>query len=213
MTNKKISYLLGRLLVKIMRLKGFSYSMINEDNIIDWLTGYKKCGTYIDIGAYRPDEINNTKLFYQRGWRGINIEPSKSGYDMFVKERPDDKNYNCAIGNGEIEYFGSDNESSGNTCDKNVAKTRGMKSLGTIKLKPLREIFEENGLTTVDFISMDVEGYEMEILKSNDWNKYRANVLCIEGAECGKYLKDFGYRFVFWDGGNSYYKSKSTNPA
>lgn len=213
MADKRLGYLFGRLLVKIMRLKVFSYSMINEDNVIDWLTGYKKNGTYIDVGAYRPNEINNTKLFYQRGWRGINIEPSKSGHDMFVKERPEDKNYNCAIGSGEIEYFGSDNESSGNTCDKNVAEKRGMKSLGMAKLKPLKEIFEENGLTRVDFISMDVEGYEMEILKSNDWNKYRADVLCIEGIGYGKYLKNFGYKFVFWDGGNSYYKSKSANPA
>jgi hypothetical protein len=62
MVNKTPKYLIGRALVKVMCLKGFSYSSLNEDNILDWLTGYKEKGVYIDIGAYNPDHINNTKL-------------------------------------------------------------------------------------------------------------------------------------------------------
>ncbi len=70
MANRTPRYLLGRVLVRLFNIKGFSYSSLKEDNILDWLIGYKEKGTYIDIGAYDPDRINNTKLFYQRGLAG-----------------------------------------------------------------------------------------------------------------------------------------------
>ena len=131
-------YLIGRCLVRLLRLRNFSYSLYNEDNIIDWLTGYKKQGIYIDIGAYDPNRINNTKLFYQRGWRGINIEPNIKGYELFCLERPYDINLNYAIGNGEVNYYCNINESAGNTCSNKIAHLRELNIINKIKLKQLR---------------------------------------------------------------------------
>lgn len=207
MSHNTIKYYIGRAFVKTLNLKGFSYSHLNEDNIIDWLTGYKEKGVYIDIGANNPDMISNTKLFYKRGWRGINIEPSEKEFALLQKQRPEDKNYNCGIGNGEMSYFeGDGTDNSGNTTNEKIAKIRGMNTKRKIILKPLSEIFKENNLTKVDFLSMDIEGSENEALRSNDWNKYKANVLCIEGSGYARYLKGFGYKPVFWDGANTYYK-------
>lgn len=201
-------YYFGRILVRIFGFKNkISYSQLNEDNIIDWLTGYKEKGIYIDIGAYNPDIISNTKLFYERGWKGINIEPSTIGYKLFCEKRPRDINLNCAIGEGEIDYFGDESESSGATCVKELAESRGITKSRKIKLKPLKEVFEENNLSIVDFISIDVETFEEAVLKSNDWNKYKAKVICLEGFKYD-FLKQFGYRRVFWDGNNSYYRLK-----
>ena len=202
-----IRYNIGRLLVRVLRLRGFSYSSLNEDNIIDWLTGYKKSGIYIDVGANNPDIINNTRLFYERGWRGINIEPSEKDFKLLQEKRPEDKNYNNAIGLGEIILFEGEDNSVGNTYNQKLADERGLTKTRKIKLKPLSEIFEENNLKTVDFISVDVETFEHEVLKSNNWEKYKATVLCIEGSGYD-YLKKFGYKKVFWDGCNTYYKLK-----
>jgi FkbM family methyltransferase len=204
MVNKTPKYLIGRALVKVMCLKGFSYSSLNEDNILDWLTGYKEKGVYIDIGAYNPDHINNTKLFYQRGWRGINIEPNEEGFKKFLEKRPEDVNLNCAVGLGEADYYFAEG-GSGNTFVKNTAEQRGIDKKIKVKLKPLSEIFKENNLSVVDFISMDVENFEHEVIKSNDWFKYKAKVLCLEGSGYPE-LKKYGYKLVFWDGGNSYFK-------
>ncbi|TAN34185.1 FkbM family methyltransferase [Patescibacteria group bacterium] len=204
-----LKYYLGRILVRLFGFKNkFSYSQLNEDNVIDWLTGYKEKGTYIDIGAYHPDKISNTKLFYERGWRGINIEPSPIGYKLFCEKRLEDINLNCAVGEGEVEYFGDENESSGATCVKELAAARGITKSRKIKLKPLREIFAENNLRTVDFMTIDVENFEEAVLKSNDWSRYQAAVICLEGGNY-KFLKQFGYRLVFWDGNNSYLKLKT----
>jgi len=200
-----MKYYIGRLLVKLFGLKRFSYSSVNEDNIIDWLTGYKKKGVFIDIGANNPDVINNTKLFYERGWRGINIEPSEKEFKLLQERRPGDINYNCAIGQGRVAFFEGEGDNTGNTLNVEVAEKRGLKNKRIINLKPLSEIFEENNLSKVDFISLDVEGSEHGVLKSNDWTKFKADVLCIEGCGYG-YLRKYGYKKVFWDGVNSYYK-------
>lgn len=200
-----MKYYIGRLLVRLFGLRGFTYSSLNEDNIIDWLTGYKKKGTYIDVGANNPDLISNTRLFYERGWRGINIEPNEKEFNLLVNARPEDKNYNCAIGEGEKDIYEDNNETVGNTFDAELAKKRGLTATRKLKLKPLSEIFVENNIDKVDFITIDVEGFEHEVLKSNDWTKFKADVLCIEGSGYD-YLKKYGYKKIFWDGGNTYYK-------
>ena len=202
---RSLRYYFGRILVRLFKLKKKSYSWLNEDNVLDWLTHYKNNGIYIDIGANHPDRMNNTKLFYERGWRGINIEPDKAGYDLFCEKRPNDININRAIGTGKFEYWFEDGGLV-NTFNKEWADHFGLKNKVELELKPLREVFEENKLSKVDFISIDVEGFEEEVLRSNDWEKYRADVICLEGLK-GGYLKKFGYRTVFWDGFNSYYKS------
>lgn len=203
----RIKYYLGRLNV---RLRGLKYkksnSQLNEDNVIDWLLDYKDKGTYIDIGAFHPSKMSNTKLFYDRGWRGVNIEPSGSYSELFLKERPGDINLTEAIGNGVMTYYFQEGmNSSGNTFTKTLANKRDMIKKREINLTPLSKIFEILGKNHVDFITIDVEGFEDDVLKSNDWNKYGATVLCLEG-DGYDYLKQFGYKRVFFDGGNSYYK-------
>jgi FkbM family methyltransferase len=199
-------YYIGRLLVALFRLKGFSYSHLNEDNIIDWLTGYKKTGTYVDVGANNPELISNTRLFYERGWSGVNIEPTEREYNLLEEKRKRDKNYNCAVGKGEkIFYEGGDGNSAGNTMDSHAAAERGFQNKRVISLRPLSEILDESGLTSITFMTMDIEGFEHEALKTNNWTKYRPEVLCIEGSGYS-FLKQYGYRWIFWDGLNSYYK-------
>lgn len=201
-----LPYYFGRFLVRLLGFKGKkSYSFLHEDNVIDWLTGYKDNGIYIDIGAFHPTNLSNTKLFYDRGWHGINIEPNIEGYEFFLKERPRDVNLNRAVGVGEANYWNDGGMGSGETCDEARARKFGMKNKTTVKLKPLKEIFEENGLKMVDFMSIDVEGFEMEVLKSNDWNIYKARVICLEGWG-NSYLNEFGYKKIFLDGWNTYYK-------
>jgi FkbM family methyltransferase len=208
--TQKIRYWVGRIMIRLWGFKNKkSYAGLNEDNIIDWLTGYKEKGTYIDIGANIPNTINNTKLFYERGWSGINIEPSTYEYNLLVEHRKRDKNYNVAIGcGGTIDFWESIDSSMISTCNWEQARYMGIKKNREIPLKPLKEIFIENNLTYVDFISIDVEEFEDEVLRSNDWNKYKAGVICLEciWGWSYPYLEQFGYKRVFWDGLNVYYK-------
>lgn len=203
----KIPQIVTFFFIKLFSKTKTSHSSRREDNIIDILTGQKEKGFYIDIGANDPDEISNTKLFYDRGWNGINIEPDIDKFSKLVNKRSRDININTGIGEGEATYYEIEG-TTGNSFIKDFLKDSEIKNERKIKLTPLSDIFRDNGLTKVDFISIDVEGFEMEVLKSNDWSKYNARIICLEGKGYRKYLKQFGYALVWFDGLNSYYKLK-----
>ena len=74
-----------------------SFSQDYEDLIIDKLLGNKATGTYLDIGAFDPTDLSNTKRFYDRGWRGCNVEPDPVRFQKFLQARPDDINLNVGL--------------------------------------------------------------------------------------------------------------------
>ena len=187
---------LAFLYVRLFGKDKISYSSNKEDVIIDILTGFKPNGIYIDVGANHPDIISVTKKFYDRGWRGVNIEPNYDNYLLFLEKRKRDINLNFGIAEkeGEVDFFFKLNatiaESTGFTFSKKVYDERryDFKSR-KVKTIPLKKVFEDNGLVFADFINIDTEGFENEVLKGNDWKKYKAGVLCVEGKGYDKFFK------------------------
>jgi FkbM family methyltransferase len=152
--------------------------------------------TYIDVGTYHPYEINNTYLFYTRGCRGILVEPNVDMIPLIRRERPDDTTLNIGIGltsATEADYYRI-NEPSWNTFDKDVAEhyvrvSGGEKRIVEVVKMPLVNINEvlarHHGGVCPDFVSLDVEGLELDILKSLDWTRYRPKVVCVETLVAG----------------------------
>ena len=207
-----ISETVGRLYKGLIQK---SYSQQGEDLIIDKLLNYKKKGTYIDIGAFDPVRLSNTKRFYEKGWKGVNIEPDYNNYLKFVKLRPNDINLNIGISNKkDILKFFRFNVDTLSTFSKQEAekyKKQGYKLLETIdvEVRTLSSIFSDVLKTNkIDFLSVDTEGYDLEVLKSNDWNKYRPKIVCVEtlihsvnnekmiSKDIIKFLKQNGYKEV-----------------
>ncbi len=164
-----------------------SYSQNSEDIFIDDILGNKKVGFYVDVGAYDPTRLSNTKRFYLRGWSGINIEPDPKKITRFYKHRPRDINLNLGIANkiGKLTYYKFQPEtlSTFSSQAANGYKKEGFKLIGTSKIsvRKLSDIF--SGYCNdkhIDFLSVDVEGYDFEVLKSNDWKKYRPTLICVE---------------------------------
>lgn len=199
-----------------------TYAQNREDLLLESFFVEKKKGFYVDVGAYDPDDDSVTRLFYTRGWTGINIEPQPVQYEKFVKRRPKDVNINVAIGNKK------------GTMPLRVYKSGGLSTLSDkikeqylqvdddstaewedieVDILPLHSIFTRNKVGKIDFMKVDVEGFEREVLESNDWKKFRPDVLCIEAgfsaSETRKFLQDKGYRRVFNDGLNDYYVEKT----
>lgn len=169
-----------------------SYSQCGEDRIIDFLFRAMKVSkpSYIDIGAFDPFKDSNTALFYEDSSRGINIEPDSEKFKKFLIERPCDINLNIGISekNGSAELF---KISSGkmSTIKKERAEelvlTENKKISGKekIELKNINEIIEKycNGVFP-DFLSIDTEGTDLEILKSINWEKSSPLIICAETA-------------------------------
>jgi FkbM family methyltransferase len=168
-----------------------AYSQEGEDLILNRVFGAQKTGFYVDVGAHHPQRFSNTYLFYQRGWRGINIDAMPGCMEPFKKIRPRDINLEMAIlkEKGSLTYF-QFNEPALNTFSRELSNRRdgrnGYKIIRTIEMKglPLREIFVEYLLVEqgeeIDFLSVDVEGLDLDVLESNDWSRFRPKLVLVE---------------------------------
>lgn len=165
-----------------------SYSSHKDDLIIDAIFRCKPTGTYIDIGANDPVFHSNTKRFYQRGWRGINIEPVPQKFQDLQRDRPEDINLNIAVSDTDttMPFYVLDWEMA-STLDKEAAPVYAklhntfIKEVIDIPVCRLDTIIRTHlAGREIDFISVDVEERVMPVLIGNDWDKYRPTLLCIE---------------------------------
>lgn len=165
-----------------------SFSQEGEDIILEGIIGKDK-GFFIDIGAYHPFRFSNTFKFYQKGWKGINIEPTPNKINLFKLFRPNDINLEIGISkrNEKKEFYIYD-ENAYNTLDSELVKERIKRSglnytyKKVIEFKRLDTLFGELKLEkiNIDFMNIDVEGHELEVLHSNDWVVYRPEFLAVE---------------------------------
>ena len=179
------------------------YSQAGEDMLLSYFYETKKYkGFFVDVGAHHPYRFSNTAFFYKRGWRGINIEPTPSLFRAFPKFRKRDINLNVGIGNGEKLIFYVFNEGALNTFDPDLAKERDGSYNGVFQYKiidrievqtyTLGEILDRHlpeGIQ-IDLLSIDVEGMDFTVLKSNDWTKYRPSFILVECDSSAERLAD-----------------------
>ena len=190
-----------------------SYSQRGEDIVIDHLLKHKKIGFYIDVGANDPIRFSNTNRFYKRGWYGINIEPDPICFEKIRSARSKDVNLNIGIGTSHKKfYFYKFFPDTLSTFSKDAAKNyiqKGFELVNKIKIevRKLSDIIDTYCRNTpIDFISIDTEGYDLVVLKSNDWKRFRPKLVCIEAglknSEVTEYLQKNGYNEVFNNGLN-----------
>lgn len=174
------------------RLPNKSYSQEGEDIILKRYFENKTNGFYVDVGAYHPIRFSNTFLFYKMGWTGINIEARPGSKKLFDRVRKRDINIEAAINDGvsELTYY-KFNEPALNGFSKDLSYKRNKlddyKVIEEIKIRTitLAEVLRKNlpEHTMIDFMSVDVEGFDLNVLKSNDWKNYRPNFLLIEDLD------------------------------
>ena len=166
-----------------------SYSQEGEDLILLRILGYKRSGFYVDVGAHHPKRFSNTYLFYKLGWRGINIDPTPGSMKLFNKFRPRDINLEVGVSDspGFLKFY-MFNEPALNTFDEELARERDGKNryrivkVEKVKLDTLENILDKHlpKNTEIDFLSVDVEGLDFQVLKSNNWDKYKPKVVIVE---------------------------------
>lgn len=165
-----------------------SHSQFNEDLLLDLLLSQKQNGFYLDVGANDPNINNNTQRFYDRGWSGINIEPGIKPYQDLCAARPRDLNLNMGVGSekGTLTFYDIIGDTSISSFDRETAQKMatafGRKIVPTpITVNPLRDIIAQHAPeTAIDFLSVDAEGVDLDVLKSNDWEKYRPSIVMVE---------------------------------
>lgn len=178
-----------------------------------------KNGFFVDVGAHDGISINNTLYFEKNnGWSGINVEPNPSVFEKLVINRPNNMNINCAVcnHNGESEFLSNTGYTemiSGlkDTFDSRHLQrlTRENKKMGSnthiikVNTKKLETILEENNVSRVHYLSIDVEGAEFEVIKSINFDKVFIDVIGFENnyndvsIPIIKYLEKYNFVVIY----------------
>jgi FkbM family methyltransferase len=193
-----------------------SYAQNAEDVVLERAFAEVTGGFYVDVGACGPIDDSVTFHFYERGWRGVNVEPDPGDYEQLVALRTRDVNLHAAVGGGEgpLVFYPSAVRGLG-TLD--AARATGSSEIAPIEVEQvsLDHIFAEHAPEEgVDFLKVDVEGWEADVLASANWQQHRPRVVLVEAVdpagraahqEWEPTLLGAGYRLVLFDGLNRFY--------
>ena len=159
-----------------------AYSHWGVDLIITKLLNSRNKGIYIDVGCHHPFLNNHTYLLYKSGWEGINIDVDYNSIDMFNFFRKSDVNIQTAVTDhkGEVDLFFYHNRAAKNTISKEFGS--GAKEKKKINSDTLNNIIENSKFknSKIDFVSIDVEGNEMNVLNGFNLKKYKPKLILLE---------------------------------
>ena len=200
-----------------------SYSQAGEDMILNCIFLSKRNGFYVDVGANHPTRASNTCFFYKKGWTGINIDAFPDAIKLFRKQRRKDINIETGVNDlkGTLNFY-MFKDSSYNTLNEEwvdeIKKWSSLKEVKRITVKPLFLILSQLNITSIDFMSVDVEGLDLNVLKSNDWNSFRPKVVLVEDFNPGiniinstiyEYMSTLGYVYFCKTVTNAFYIEKN----
>lgn len=187
--RRNIKTSLTNSIITVLNNKIISYSQAGEDYNIRNIFREKKNGFYVDVGAFHPLNVSNTCYFYTfENWRGINIDPNPQSIEIFNKYRKRDINLNIGISssNKELDYYILDYTSSMNTFNRKALEEEGLlnrikevKKISVMTLNEVLQTYLPKG-QDIDFLNIDTEGMEIEVLESNDWQRFRPKLVVIE---------------------------------
>lgn len=179
----------------VNRYANLSFSLFGEDRVIYKLLiskiRFHTPGLYVDIGCAGPYQNSNTVLLYLLGWRGIAVDPNPIFTDSFRVYRPEDRVVNAAAGPVSKDAFFAAHkrfEERGRVIDSVDALSNDPDYAEPVPIPclTLAEIMAKNlpaPDAEIDFLDVDAEGLDLEILKSNDWGRYQPRVICVEDHE------------------------------
>jgi FkbM family methyltransferase len=199
-----------------------SYAQNFEDVMIARLFDAHYRGFYVDIGAAHPDFLSVTRHFYDQGWSGINVEPTFRFYPLLCEARHRDTNLQCAIGSspGLATFYEIPNYAENSTLERTVADRLASTELAStpheveiVRLADLCNIHVKD--RTIDFMKIDVEGGELGVLQSGNWERFRPRLLIVEATVVNSREENWqtwepiliaaNYHKVWFDGLNNFY--------
>lgn len=189
------------------------YSQNGEEIFLKEKFVNKEKGFYVDVGSFHPFYFSNTYWAYKRGWNGINIEPNIENFKLFELFRPKDININCGISEDEgiMKYYQFE-EAALNTFNRDVVefyenvRHKEVKEVLDVEVRRLDNILREKNIKKIDFLDIDVEGAEMDVLRTIDFNIDIESILLEQGrhaslqdilnSEENRFLRERGYEAI-----------------
>jgi FkbM family methyltransferase len=188
----------------ILNLKSPVLEELIEKHLVWEFFGRKCDGFFVEVGANDPHSGSQTWLLEQNGWRGVLVEPQAALCEKLQLERKNSKVFQVACSGPDKEgeallYIGMHNGVS--TLEKQI-DSHGAQFVGTerVKITTLDKVLSEAGAIKIDFLSLDVEGHEIEVMRGFDFGKYRPALILVEDGvralDKHRFLKQHGYRLI-----------------
>jgi FkbM family methyltransferase len=209
---------LHRKTLELMQAGGLHvhFSQWGEDIVLWHFLRQKRKGFYVDVGAHHPHNLSNTALLHHyNDWTGINVEPDERLMQVFRERRPNDINLCCGVGaETGVAKMAIFEDGAVNSFDKEAVElqiTRAGKKLSEwreVPIRTLKDILDTYlpAGRTVDLLNVDAEGWDVIVLKSNDWHRYRPEFILVEDHkmylpklaenETFQLLSGYGYRLL-----------------
>lgn len=205
-----------------------SYAQNLEDVLLARFFETESDCFYIDVGAGHPSYHSVTKHFSDSGWTGINIEPRKALYKELCRKRPNDSNLNIAVSEVEshvtlyevvCEDFGGTDQGGLTTLDQQSAakyREQGLKvTEHEIACQRLTTVCDSKSVDQIGFLKIDVEGFELQVLKSFDLERWRPRIVVAESTVprtmtprndgLAEHMASCGYSLEHHDGLNCFF--------
>jgi len=179
----------------------------------------KRDGVFVEVGANDPVAGSQTLLLEQNGWRGVLVEPQAALCEKLRLERNNSKVFQVACSGPEREgeallHVGA--LSGLSTLEKQI-DSHGTQFVGKerVKVTTLDKVLQTAGVAQIDFLSLDVEGHEIEVMRGLDFEKFKPSLILIEDGvrDLSKhnYLKSCGYKLVKRTSINNWYVPRETD--
>ena len=211
--------------LRLIMDKLISYSQNGEDIVLWRALNNIKNGFYLDVGASHPEEDSVTKIFYDAGWSGINLEPNKYEFFILRHERTRDKNINAAVSNftGKSLFQISSIRGHSKLDDASASEAKNSVEVATYTLNDILSSTQDR---VIHFLKVDVEGDEFKVIQGIDLSLHRPWIILVErispdnlSNDCdlvGAYLEKNNYVHCLFDGVNDFYcaiEKKELKPA
>jgi len=228
--NKLLNYLYFFYNIYIRNFKYLKKSsQFEEDMFIKKYFKDKSNGKFVDLGCFHPTRDNNTYQLYKRKWTGINIDLNSLSIELFNFFRSRDINLNIALANkkgvnklfysGQFSPLNSMNSNHLNFLKKNFNLEKKSFKIKNIKTESLNNILEKHNFFDIDLLSIDLEGYEYEVLRNFKFNNYKIDLICIEMIshnlsskknyqKLNRILRKNNFKFIYKTEVNFFYKNK-----
>jgi FkbM family methyltransferase len=175
--------------------------------------GHRTEGYFVEVGANEPRQLSQTWMLEERGWRGLLVEPQQACCDMLSAQRPHSRVVRAACVGPEARGSGTLHValSSAHSTLRKEAGDEGVQYVGqeSVPMVTLDEVLAQEPPARVDFISIDVEGTELDVLRGFDLARWRPDLLLIEDKvndlQKHRYLRRMGYRLFRRTGFNGWY--------
>tara|TARA_B100002019_G_scaffold224367_1_gene197297 strand:+ start:309 stop:1010 length:702 start_codon:yes stop_codon:yes gene_type:complete len=194
--NKIFYYFYKILKIYRNRKPSIHYGEFGEDILVNRILKNLETGKYVDVGCYHPYKGSLTAQLYKKGWKGINIDLSKSSIDLFNLVRKEDINLNLAVSdfNGQTSYFENSPINQQNSLIKNNDNQKKIK----IDCKNLNLILKENKFEKFEYLNIDVEGSEQNVINGINLSKYSPILITIENnnLHINDYIESETYKIL-----------------